>query len=96
MCWKISYRIEMICKELGIEYHSKHLDTKDFHRDAIKLQELFWKIKQLAAEVVEIADKHGDEDLAGFLWKDIQLLEHADHDINKLAKLMEERGKESK
>ena len=93
MCWRISYRIEMICKSLGIDYHSKHLDKENAHVDAIHLNDLYCQLKQIAAEIVEVADKHGGDDFAEKLWKDISLIEHADHDIAKLAKLMNERGK---
>lgn len=93
MCWKISYRIEMICKSLKIKYHSKHLKKSNFHVDALKLRELYLQMKQITAEIIEIADKHGAEDLSTYLWKDVNLIENVDHDIAKLAKLMDERGK---
>jgi len=93
MCWRISYRIEMICKSLGINYHSPHLSKINFHADALRLNDLYYQLKQTVAKMVEIADKHGAEDLANILWNNIQLLEQVDHDLIKIAKIMNERGK---
>lgn len=93
MCYKISHRIEMICKHLGIKYKSKHLDESNFHADALRLLELYDIMKQVVAEMIEIADKHGAEDLSTMLWKDISLLENVDNDIIKIAKIMDKRGK---
>lgn len=96
MSYKISWRIEMICKKLGIKYHSKYLHKTNFHEDAIKLNDLYYQVKQIVAEMVEIADKHNSEDLADMIWHDIHMLEHADHDMTKIATIMEQRGKNSK
>ena len=43
--------------------------------------------------MIEIANKHGVEDLSAMLWNDINLLENVDHDIFKIAKLMNKRHK---
>ena len=93
MCYRISLRIEQICKHLDIDYHSPHLEKTNFHEDAIKLNELYYQMKQMVAEMVEIADKHGAEKLAKILWHDIKLIEEVDHDLIKLAKVMNERNK---
>jgi len=93
MSWRISYRIEMICKSLGIDYHSKYLEKSNFHEDAVHLDSLYQQLKQIVAEIVEIADKHEMEDLAKVLWHDIKLIEDVDHDLVKIATLMNEKGK---
>lgn len=96
VCYRISLRIEQICKSMGIPYKSKHLHKSNFHVDAIKLNDLYCQMKQIVAEVVEIADKHGSEDLASALWRDINMIENVDHDLTKIAKIMDERGKNEK
>jgi len=93
MCYRIAYRIESICKKLGIKWKSSYLKKTNFHTDALKLNELYQQMRQIVAEIIEIADKHGAEDLSEMLWKDINAIENADHDIVKIAKLMDKRGK---
>lgn len=85
MSYKISLRIEMVCKSLNIPYHSPYLAKTNFHADALQLRELYLQLKQIVGSIIEIADKHGNEDLTKILWNDIKLLEHADHDLIKIA-----------
>jgi len=92
MSWRISYRIEQICKSLGIDYHSKHLKKSNFHEDAIHLNNLYQQLKQIAAEIVEVADKHGLENLAKILWRDIKIIEDVDHDLARIATLINKKG----
>lgn len=96
MSCRISFRIEQICQSLGIDYHSPYLEKINFHDDAIKLGELYYQLKQIVAEIVEIADKHGAEDLVRILWDDIRMIENVDHDLVKLAKLMSQEGYDGK
>ena len=93
MSYKISHRIEMACKHLKIKYKSKHFEKSNFHVDALRLLDLYDITKQVIGEMIEIANKHGVEDLSAMLWNDINLLENVDHDIFKIAKLMNKRGK---
>ena len=91
MTWRISWRVENICKHLGINYHSPYLEKTNFKKDAIHLGELYYQLKQVVAQIIEIADKHGAEDLAKQLWKDISLLEIVDHDLIKIADIFKNR-----
>jgi len=93
--WKISYRIEQICKEMGINYKSPYLEKTNFHDDAMRLNELYYQIKQLVGEIVEIADKHGATELSALLWNDIKLLENVDHDLIKIATKLNNKDKEN-
>ncbi len=93
MSYKISHRIETICKHLGIKYKSKYFEKSNFHVDALRLLDLYDITKQIIGEMIEIANKHGAEDLSTMLWNDINLLENVDHDIIKIAKIMDKRGK---
>lgn len=92
MCYKISYKIERICKSLGIPYHSKYLEKTNFHADAIRLNELYYQMKQTVAEMVEIADKHDADELSKLLWNDIRIIENVDHHIMRIAKKLGEGG----
>ena len=83
----------MICKSLGINYHSPHLEKSNFHQDAIMLNDLYLQLKQIVGEIIEIADKHSDEDVAKSLWRDVMLIEGVDHDLTNLAKLMDKEDK---
>lgn len=93
MCYRIAYRVEQVCKHLGIKWKSKYLTKSDFHKDALRLLDLYNIMKQVVGEMIEIADKHGAEDLSKMLWNDINLIENVDHDIVRIATIMDKRGK---
>ena len=89
MSYRISLRIEMVCKHLNIPYHSPYLEKSNFHEDALQLRELYLQLKQVVGSIVEIADKHGGEPVADELWRYVTLIEGVDHNIAYMAKAMD-------
>ena len=89
MSYRISLRIEMVCKSLNIPYHSPHLVKTNFHEDALRLRELHLQLRQIIASIVEIADKHSGEHYADELWKYIRLIDNIEHHLGYMANDMD-------
>ncbi|MHA1437961.1 MAG: hypothetical protein ACTSPD_10325 [Promethearchaeota archaeon] len=92
MCYHISYMIERICKKLGIDYKSPHLQNNiDIMKDAWRLQEIYVELHIILGDLEDIAERHQIDGLGMMLQQEIALIEQCDHDINRIAKMMNER-----
>ena len=89
---KICYIIESICKKLGINYISKHVNYSNFKKDAIKLAEIYLKLKEIIADLVEIEEKYNINGLKQLLEDDIHKLDNIDHDLIKISKELRKCG----
>jgi len=90
--YKISAKIENICKELGIDYKSPHHGKMvERHKDAMKLAEAYLQLKEIIGLLAEMETKYPKVNGLVQLFKDdIKFLEKIDHDIfieaHKIAK----------
>ncbi|MFH0806088.1 MAG: hypothetical protein V1901_04385 [Patescibacteria group bacterium] len=81
----ISLRILTICRKLGIDYNSPSINA-NFINDAGRLGDIYIDLKSIAAEILEISERHNLEGLGQLLLDDIEILEKIDHDILKVAR----------
>jgi len=79
----LSFLIEEICKQKGLEYHSTHC-TKIIS-DACRLGDIYIELKQIIAELQELEIAYEIKGIGKILEDDIVELSKIDHDLIKLA-----------
>lgn len=89
----ISYLVEQACKKAGVYYKSPLLKNGDAYKDAERLGILYMKLKRIAGELQDIAEKHSIDGLGEKLLAEIQLIEHADHGLIKIAQIIKSQRK---
>ena len=87
----ISLMIDTICKELNIPYESKNPHYQTFVDDAIKLGCIYRDLKIMIGEIHDIEIRHGFNGVKEKLEEIIKVLDETDHQIIKVAKILEEQ-----
>lgn len=82
---QISHNIVETCKKLGINYKSCNANYVEYYTDAQELAQIYRDLKESAAKLKEIAEKHNIDNIGKFLDDEVNYLEQIDHDIIKLA-----------
>jgi len=83
---RISHNIVEICHRLGIKFESKNPNYNKFYEDALRMRDIYNKLKIIAGDLEEICEKHTINGLNGLLKDDINLIEKIEHDLVKMAK----------
>lgn len=83
---KISYLINSICKEQGIDYCSMNPHLYTLYEDAQKMGKIYLQLKEIMATIQEIEERHDLKKLREKFELLIKELDEADHLIIKLAK----------
>lgn len=88
----ISKVIVDCCKRNGINYCSSYLKNPQLYEDALRLRDIYLQLKEISADLQEIAERHKVESMYKILEDDILKIEKADHDVLRLAqKLIKEK-----
>ena len=90
----LSYLIEEICKQKGVEYHSPNC-TKIIG-DACRLADIYIELKQIIGELKELEISYEIKGIGKLLEDDIEALDKIDHDIIKLAYRLKGKDHEAK
>lgn len=82
---KISLIFSEICQKQGIDFVSQNENYLVFEKDAFRLRDIYCQLKEIAADLYNIEERHGVDGLAKILQDTIDRLEEVDHSIMKLA-----------
>lgn len=82
---RISHNIVEVCHKLGIDYKSNNPNYSSLYTDALRMRDIYRKLKIIAGDLEEICEKHTINGLSNLLKDDIELLEKIEHDLVKLA-----------
>lgn len=94
---QISHNIAEACKKLGIDYKSCNPNYVEYYTDAQELGQIYRDLKEIAAKLKDLSEKHNIDEIGKFLDREVELIERIDHDLIKLAhRLNEEKKKEEK
>lgn len=90
---QISHYIVESCKKLGINYNSINSNYTIYLSDAQELNQLYRDLKEIAAKIQIISDRHQINGLNKILQDDIELIEKVDHDLVKIAQKIKNEDK---
>lgn len=82
----ISYMIENICKNHGIPYKSSNPLYTNAKEDALKMRDIYLKIKEIIETLLEIEERHNLIGLRKQFENIIKELDDADHSVIRLAR----------
>ena len=82
----ISYIIESICKKNNIPYKSANPLYTNAVEDALKMRDIYLKIKEIIGTLIEIEERHNLISLRKNFENIIKELDEADHSVIKLAR----------
>ena len=92
----ISHGIVETCKKLGIPYKSSNPNYVEYCTDAQELGQIYRDLKEIAAKLKELAEKHNIDEIGKFLDREVELIERIDHDLIKLAHRLNQEKNENK
>jgi hypothetical protein len=81
----VSLMIDLICKELGIEYCSTNPHYVELVEDARKMGKMYLQLKEMTGILKEIEERHGTN-LHYSFQSLIEEIDKADHVLIKLAR----------
>lgn len=90
---QISHNISETCKKLGIDYKSCNPNYVEYYTDAQELGQIYRDLKEAAAKLKEIAEKHNIDNIGKFLDQEVEMIERIDHNIIRLAHRLNEGNK---
>jgi hypothetical protein len=96
MSERISYIIDNICKELGIDYKSINTDYSIFIQDAMTLGGIYLQLKEILSTLSMIEERYKIEGLSKLFRNDLLELEKIDHHLLKIAHKIRKENEDKK